>query len=180
MNRNQEYISFASWQDVLLHVRKALPTYYQAPLDPKPVRVTATLRRGQKVHVVPPSLSGADPFIADAGHLERFRFRIAPAAAIAPGTRRTPAPDPRRTGWQTISARFPGAYILWSVPVDQGGELLAVSVNSCVLILHEYHNGHGWQIYAPVVESGRIDVTLDAIEARSRNLEYDYLAKDRP
>ena len=166
MTDTNEYCSFASWTDVLLHVRKALPIYYQAPLDLQPVRVTATIWR-KRVRVQPPS--AADLFVADAAHLSRFRFKV-PATATRRAT----------TGFDTIRERFPAAYILWSVPVVQGGEILAISIRATVLLVHEYHDGHGWQVYAPVVESGRIDVTLDAIDARTQCIEYDYLAKDRP
>jgi hypothetical protein len=65
------YAPFASWDDVLDHVRIGHPTYYHAPLDYRPAFIQAKVK-GRKVRVTPLSRE-CDPFTADEGHLDRFR-----------------------------------------------------------------------------------------------------------
>lgn len=67
-----DFQTFDTWRDVLVHVIAGSPIYYQAPLDARPVLVRVQLTRGNKVRVFPPS-TDCDPFTADAGHLDRFR-----------------------------------------------------------------------------------------------------------
>lgn len=72
---------FDTWAQVIAHVFDNKPIWYQAPLDVRPVPVTAyvivkTGKYTRKVRVIPPS-SDADSFWADAGHLERFKMRVA-------------------------------------------------------------------------------------------------------
>jgi hypothetical protein len=62
---------FPTWGEVLAHVEAGLPVYYQAPLDPRPVRIGAKRRRN-RIAVDPLTLD-ADRFQADAAHLSRFR-----------------------------------------------------------------------------------------------------------
>lgn len=66
------YESFQTWAQLTDHVRAGYRLWYQAPLDYRPVLVTAVLRKDGKVRVTPP-YSNADPFTADSGHLDRFR-----------------------------------------------------------------------------------------------------------
>lgn len=66
---------FDSWPDLLAHIRAGGSVRYHAPLDVRPVSVLATVRGRTdraKVRVIPCSRD-ADPFWADAGHLDRFR-----------------------------------------------------------------------------------------------------------
>lgn len=69
-----EFLPFDTWDQVLAHVANHYSVWYHAPLDVRPVRVSVTLR-GAKLRVYPPS-NDADPFTADASHLERFRRRV--------------------------------------------------------------------------------------------------------
>lgn len=79
--------------------------------------------------------------------------------------------------------RFPQARLIWDVnfkvdhlSVNQAtiGELRAYSLDRTIILVHEYTDGNGWQAYAPVTDSGDIVETLNAIEARSKGLDYDY------
>lgn len=71
------FATFETWAEVLAHVSADRPIWYQAPLDWRPVRVEChLLRGGQRVRVVPPS-ADVDPFTADAGHLQRFKYQTA-------------------------------------------------------------------------------------------------------
>ena len=72
------YQKFETWDQVLEYVTKgkcsldSCGIYYQAPMDYRPVLVLAKRRgNGRKVRIIPPGLL-ADPFWADAGHLDRF------------------------------------------------------------------------------------------------------------
>lgn len=76
----REFLSFGSWRAVLRHADRGVPLYYQAPFDASPVLVRVA--RGGKANprtlrVRAPEGASApfDAFVADAGHLDRFRFR---------------------------------------------------------------------------------------------------------
>jgi len=71
------YEPFAAWKDLLVFIAAGGELYYQAPLDVRAhrVRVVCVFKNG-KVRLDPDS-SGADPFTADAGHLDRMRRRVA-------------------------------------------------------------------------------------------------------
>jgi hypothetical protein len=85
---------FATWADVLAHAHAGRPLFYQAPLDARPTRFDvrrgaehATCRyvaRARTLRMTPPGAIGrgrmrtADPFTADAGHLDRFTRAILP------------------------------------------------------------------------------------------------------
>ncbi|OPZ35979.1 MAG: hypothetical protein BWY99_02108 [Synergistetes bacterium ADurb.BinA166] len=63
---------FASWAQLLDHVRKGKPVSYKAPFDRAHRQVKASVRgKGQKVRV-DQGEQDADPFWADKGHLDRF------------------------------------------------------------------------------------------------------------
>jgi hypothetical protein len=64
--------NFATWTEVIDHVRAEYPLFYQAPMDYRPVLVSAVIRKDGKLRVYP-ALSDADPFTADVAHLDRFR-----------------------------------------------------------------------------------------------------------
>jgi hypothetical protein len=68
----RSFVGFASWPDVLAHVRAGRATWYQAPLDARPVRVRVRLVGSRSVRVEPPS-TDADPFVANVDHLSRFK-----------------------------------------------------------------------------------------------------------
>ena len=67
------YRTFASWAELLDHIKAEYELFYKAPLDFHPARVTAHVRKDGKVRVYPHWASAADPFTADMAHLERFR-----------------------------------------------------------------------------------------------------------
>ena len=46
-----DFQTFDTWRDVLVHVIAGSPIYYQAPLDARPVLVRVQLTRGNKVRV---------------------------------------------------------------------------------------------------------------------------------
>lgn len=68
------YSTFETWTEVIAHVTDGCTTYYQAPLDYRPVKVYAKASLNV-IRITPPAGSGADPFTADENHLGRFRFR---------------------------------------------------------------------------------------------------------
>jgi len=68
----QTFTGFTTWVELIDHVRAGYPLWYQAPLDYRPVLVTAVIRKDGQLRVTPP-YSNADPFTADQGHLPRFR-----------------------------------------------------------------------------------------------------------
>jgi hypothetical protein len=63
---------FDTWAELLDHISAGYPLWYQAPLDYRPAQVTAVMRKDGKLRVYP-TYADADPFTADAVHLERFR-----------------------------------------------------------------------------------------------------------
>lgn len=65
--------TFATWSDVLAHVKAGNPTYYQALMEFRPFRVIASTRgvRPARVRVTP--FFDADAFWADCHDLGRFR-----------------------------------------------------------------------------------------------------------
>jgi hypothetical protein len=80
---------FHSWADVLAYARRGAPLYYHAPLDSHPVRIypktwdgeqLAYVVRARTIRIWPSGSTGrgrrrtSDPFTADAGHLDRFRY----------------------------------------------------------------------------------------------------------
>lgn len=69
------YQGFPTWNALVGAVGRGEAIWYQAPLDARPVRVRCELRARSKVRVFPPTRD-ADPFTADAGHLERFKRYI--------------------------------------------------------------------------------------------------------
>jgi hypothetical protein len=64
--------TFATWTELLAHVSSDYSLYYQAPMDYRPVLVSATVRKDGRLRVSP-VYSDADPFTADVAHLPRFR-----------------------------------------------------------------------------------------------------------
>ena len=69
----RSFEGFESWADLLNYVGTGQPLYYHATLDLRPVRIQATVQRGGQVRVYPPNSAEADPFMADSGHLSRFK-----------------------------------------------------------------------------------------------------------
>jgi len=77
-------MSFSTWSEVMAAARNGEPLHYRAPLDPHPLRLTKGTgpyhyeARTRTIRIWPPGSAGrgkfrtADPFTADAGHLERF------------------------------------------------------------------------------------------------------------
>lgn len=72
---SEGFESFQSWQQLLDHIKAGYALWYQAPLDHTPVQVSALLRRTGQLRVSPMWHSDADDFLADMGHLSRFRRR---------------------------------------------------------------------------------------------------------
>jgi hypothetical protein len=73
-----ELRAFQTWREVLVHVQAGKPVWYQAPMDYRPIPVRAQIRgRAHSVvlRVYPPISQDADPFTADARHLDRFRYQ---------------------------------------------------------------------------------------------------------
>ena len=78
---------FATWGDVLAAAKAGENLYYKAPLDHRATGLAPRTRSGQEqcyeararsIRIWPPGSTGrgrwrtADPFTADAGHLDRF------------------------------------------------------------------------------------------------------------
>ncbi len=66
---------FESWADVLAYARKHEFVWYHAPLDWRAVRVRCIVspKAPNEIRIDPRSID-ADPFVADEGHLSRFRY----------------------------------------------------------------------------------------------------------
>lgn len=74
-----ERAPFATWADLLAHVKAGGDVYYGAPLDRSPTLVSVDrVYKNGKIRIAKPSRD-VDAFTADAGHLPRFT-RIAPKA----------------------------------------------------------------------------------------------------
>ena len=73
------YREFSTWNEVLSAAAAGEQLWYQAPLDrsPKYVRVVKVFKNGS-IRIDPLSRD-VDNFTADAGHLSRFRYRVATA-----------------------------------------------------------------------------------------------------
>lgn len=80
-------VPFHSWKDVLEYANSGAPLYYKAPMDTRAVRLSPRKEQGQEavyeahartIRIWPYGSTGrgrsrtADPFTADAGHLDRF------------------------------------------------------------------------------------------------------------
>jgi hypothetical protein len=78
-------VAFKSWPEVLAYARTGGPLYYQAPMDQRPTMLRpgsgtpySYEAKARSIRIWPPGSTGrgrsrtADPFTADAGHLERF------------------------------------------------------------------------------------------------------------
>ncbi len=63
---------FETWAQLLDHVRAGYRLHYQAPMDVRPILVTAVIRQDGSLRVTAP-YSDVDPFTADGRHLDRFR-----------------------------------------------------------------------------------------------------------
>lgn len=70
------YAKFETWADVLAFAKVGW-LHYHAPMDLRPtsVRVVRIYKNG-KIRL-DPGTRDADPFTADAGHLDRFRRTVA-------------------------------------------------------------------------------------------------------
>jgi hypothetical protein len=69
------FAPFESWQAVIEHVQADRPVYYHAPFDFRPARVGARLnspKASRRTIRIDPMSRDADPFTADAAHLDRF------------------------------------------------------------------------------------------------------------
>lgn len=75
MADEQPLEKFPSWIAVLTWIESGYEIFYHAPMDRRPVRVTA--RRGKGSHrykvKVTPRTNDADPFWTDLEHFDRFR-----------------------------------------------------------------------------------------------------------
>lgn len=75
------FARFASWQEVLAFAATGAPLFYWAPMQIAPVRLYSFEVRPRTIRITPPGATGrgrmrtADPFSADAKHLDRFRRR---------------------------------------------------------------------------------------------------------
>ncbi len=85
---------FSSWPEVLAYAATGAPLYYQAPMDVRAVRIRYEARP-RTVRIFPPGSTGrgrqrtADPFSADAKHLDRFRKPAAGGNLRSGGKRRS-------------------------------------------------------------------------------------------
>lgn len=66
------WIGFRNWAEVQAYVLTYGIAWYLAPMDRAPVACRAETK-GRRIRMFPPRSSDADPFWADAGHLDRFR-----------------------------------------------------------------------------------------------------------
>lgn len=62
----------------MMAARMGLPLWYQAPMDARPTRLGGSVQykiRKTTIRIIPPK-HDADPFTADKGHLDRFRWDL--------------------------------------------------------------------------------------------------------
>jgi len=67
------YARFETWNDVLAFVDRGGWLFYHAPLDLRPMSVRVAKRFKNGKLRLDPGTRDADPFTADAGHLDRMR-----------------------------------------------------------------------------------------------------------
>lgn len=102
-NPEGDLVGFGAWRDVLEYARTGGPLYYKAPMDHRATRLYPGKRReagydvrARSIRVWPYGSIGrgarrtADPFTANAGHLDRF-FRSASSNPKKRGPRQTGA-----------------------------------------------------------------------------------------
>jgi esterase/lipase superfamily enzyme len=66
------FLEFDSWKFLLAWAEFGNELYYHAPLDLLPRRVSCK-RMGDAIKVTPLVCTDADPFLADEGHMSRFK-----------------------------------------------------------------------------------------------------------
>ena len=72
MTNTIAFESFTTWTQLLDHINAGYDLWYHAPLDYRPRRISAIVRKDGRIRVYPLT-TDADPFTADVAHLERFR-----------------------------------------------------------------------------------------------------------
>jgi hypothetical protein len=126
------FTTFCTWFDVLAHAQAltqlqahATPIWYQAPLDPNPVRVKILrIYKNNTIRVRPYTGRDSAAFTADAGHLERFRARVpdAPPPQIQKHIDGVPTSRDAGNGWQVLGTLSGTIYIRSGRPVPiEGG-----------------------------------------------------------
>jgi hypothetical protein len=71
-----QYEPFATWADVLDFVDRGGWLFYHAPLDARPTSVRVVRRFKNGKLRLDPGTSDADPFTADAKHLDRMKRMV--------------------------------------------------------------------------------------------------------
>lgn len=80
MTKTPNYVGFRNWDEVLAAAARGTSLFYQAPMDPRPVRVKVR-RVGRASLRVDPSNPDVDPFVADRDHCDRFR-QVLPSSEV--------------------------------------------------------------------------------------------------
>jgi hypothetical protein len=78
---------------------------------------------------------------------------------------------PRKLGSELIAERFPNARALWRIGTTSDAEpftITAYGINGRVVLLQEFGDsrGNSWDVYVQASDSGEIEATLAAVEAR--------------
>lgn len=85
--------------------------------------------------------------------------------------------EERRDADAVIMARFPHAYVQWSVQLPgMAGTLACYVINARTVLVQIFPDGHGWDAYTPTTDRNDVSATLEAINARTRGIDYDYRA----
>ena len=110
------YARFETWADAVNHVREHGSIFYHAPLDPRPVRVAASVsgKAPRRIRLTP-SPSAADPFWIGADHLDRLQHTDLSKRDIVTLTFRTPK---LLREWRMFAADHPEQF---GFAVSEGG-----------------------------------------------------------
>jgi hypothetical protein len=71
----------------------------------------------------------------------------------------------RERGREIFRRAFPQARSMWQAGIPNVGEFEAFLLGDQIVIVQEYSNGDGWNVFGAVTKSGRIDETIAAVAA---------------
>lgn len=71
--------------------------------------------------------------------------------------------EKREPGTEVFRRHFPQARCFWQVEVKHVGKVEMFLLGNHLLIVQEYDNRNGWNVFSVVTENNRIDATIEAI-----------------
>jgi hypothetical protein len=73
----------------------------------------------------------------------------------------------RESGRIIFRRAFPEARSLWEAKIPHVGVIEAFWLGKTFVLVQEYANGDGWQVFTPTTDEGWIDLTIQAIAERT-------------